>query len=129
MCNKVFIFIWLLITVLLPTADSAQAQQVKIPRLGFLIASSAPVQKPRLEAFRQGLQALGYVEGKNIAIDYRYAEGKPERLTALAAELLQLNVDIIVAAGGSPPAQAAKNATKTTPIVMTNPADAIGDGL
>ena len=129
MCNKVFIFIWLLITVLLPTADSAQAQQAKIPRLGFLIASSAPVQKPRLEAFRQGLQALGYVEGKNILIDYRYAEGKPERLPVLAAELLQLNVDIIVAAGGSPPAQAAKNATKTIPIVMTNPADAVGDGL
>ena len=129
MCNKVFIFIWLLITVLLPTADGAQAQQAKIPRLGFLIASSAPVQKPRLEAFRQGLQVLGYVEGKNILIDYRYAEGKPDRLPALAAELLQLNVDIIVAAGGSPPVQAAKNATKTIPIVMTNPADAVGDGL
>ena len=67
---------------------------------------------------------------KNILIDYRYAEGKPERLNALAAELLQLNVDIIVAAGGSPPAQAAKdNATKTIPIVMTNPAHAVGDGL
>ena len=110
-------------------ATLAQAQQAKISRLGFLIASSAPVQKPRLEAFRQGLQALGYVEGKNILIDYRYAEGKPERLPSLAAELLQLNVDIIVAAGGSPPAQAARNATKTIPIVMTNPADAVGDGL
>ena len=119
----------LLAIIVLIIAESAPAQQAKIPRLGFLIASSAPVQKPRLEAFRQGLQALGYVEGKNIVIDYRYAEGKPERLPALAAELLQLNVDIIIAAGGSPPAQAAKNATKTTPIVMTNPADAVGDGL
>ena len=108
MCNKVFIFIWLLMTLLLPTADSAHAQQAKIPPLGFLIASSAPVQKPHLEAFRQGLQALGYVEDKSILIDYRYAEGKPERLPALTAELLQLHVDIIVAAGGSPAAQAAK---------------------
>jgi putative ABC transport system substrate-binding protein len=107
----------------------AQAQQAKIPRLGFIIASSAPVQKPRLEAFREGLRELGYVEGKNISIDYRYAEGKPERLPALTAELLQLHVDIIVAAGGSPPAQAAKNASKTIPIVMTNPADGVGDGL
>jgi len=108
---------------------TAQAQPTKIPKLGFLIASSAPVQKPRLEAFREGLHALGYVEGKNILIDYRYAEGKPERLAALANELLQLKVDIIVAAGGSPPVQAAKSATRTLPIVMTNPADAVGDGL
>jgi ABC-type uncharacterized transport system substrate-binding protein len=98
----------------------AQAQQAKIPRLGFLIASSAPVQKPRLQAFRESLRELGYVEGKNISIEYRYAEGKPERLPVLAAELQQLHVDIIVAAGGSPPAQAAKNATKTIPIVMTS---------
>lgn len=110
-------------------AAVAQAQPAKTPRLGFLIASSAPVQKSRLEAFRQGLRALGYIEGKNISLDYRYAEGKPERLPALAAELLQLNVDIIVAAGGSPPAQAAKNATQKVPIIMTNPADAVGDGL
>ena len=73
------------------------------------------MQKPRIEAFRQGLRALGYVEGKNILIDYRYAEGKPERLPALTAELLQLNVDIIVAAGGSPPAQAAKNVSRRFP--------------
>ena len=92
-----------LVLVLSLKIPVAEAQQPKIPRLGFLIASSAPVQKPRLEAFRQGLRALGYVEGKNISIDYRYADGKPERLPALAAELLQLNVDVIIAAGGSPP--------------------------
>ena len=107
----------------------AQAQQPKIPQLGFLIASSAKVQESRLEAFRQGLRALGYVEGKNIAIEYRYAEGKPDRLPDLAAELLRLKVDIILAAGGTPPALAAKNATRTIPIVMTNVADAVGDGL
>ena len=105
----------LLVTFVLIIAESAQAQQVKIPRLGFLIASSAPVQKPRLEAFRQGLQALGYIESKNISIDYRYAEGKPERLPVRAAELLQHNVDIIVAAGGSPPAQAAKRLLRRSP--------------
>ena len=121
--------IWLLATFLLTTGRFADAQQAKIPRLGFLIASSAPVQQPRLEAFRQGLRALGYIDGKNIFIEYRYADGKPERLPELAAELLQLKVDIILATGGSPPAQAAKNATQTIPIIMTNAGDAVGDGL
>jgi putative ABC transport system substrate-binding protein len=121
--------LWLLAIFLLTTASFAVAQQTKIPRLGFLIASSAPVQEPRLEAFRQGLRALGYIVGKNIFIEYRYADGKPERLPALAAELLQLKVDIILATGGSPPVQAAKNATQSIPIIMTNAADAIGDGL
>ena len=94
----------LLTIIVFMIVESPHAQQSKIPRLGFLIASSAPVQEPRLEAFRQGLRALGYVEGKNILIDYRYADGKPERLPALAAELIQLNMDIIIATGGSPPA-------------------------
>ena len=132
MCRKIILFVlnWLLFSVLLTTGRGALAQQpTKIPHLGFLVASSAAVQKLRIEAFRQGLRALGYVESKNIVIDYRYAEGKPDRLPALATELLQLNVDLIVAAGGSPPAQAAKNATKSIPIVMTNVADAVGDGL
>jgi putative ABC transport system substrate-binding protein len=108
---------------------SAGAQQTKIPRIGLLVASTAAVQKPRLEAFRQGLSELGMIEGKNIYLEYRYADGKPERLPELAAELLRLQIDVILAVGGTPPAQAAKNATKSTPIVMANVADAVGDGL
>jgi putative ABC transport system substrate-binding protein len=117
-------------TLLLALSVPIEAQQAKkVPRVGFLIASSAAVQESRLAAFRDGLRELGYVEGKNILIEYRYAEGKPDRLPDLAAELLRLKVDIILAAGGTPPALAAKNATRTIPIVMTNVADAVGDGL
>ncbi|HYA29341.1 MAG TPA: ABC transporter substrate-binding protein, partial [Acidobacteriota bacterium] len=108
---------------------AAGAQQTKTPRIGVLVASTAAVQKPRLEAFRQGLNELGLVEGKNIYLEHRYADGKPERLPELAAELLRIPVDVIFAVGGTPPAQAAKNATKSIPIVMANVADAVGDGL
>ena len=77
-----------------------QAQQpAGIPRIGFLIASSAAVYLPRVEAFRQRLRELGYVEGKNLVIEYRYAEGKRERLPDLAAELVRLKVDVIVTTG------------------------------
>ncbi len=117
-------------SMLFALSYSASAQQPKkVPRIGFLIASSAKVQESRLEGFRQGLRALGYIEGKNIFVEYRYAEGKPDRLPELATDLIHLKVDIILAAGGSPPALAAKNATRTIPIVMTNVADAVGDGL
>ena len=79
---------------------SADAQQPKkVPRIGFLSASSPSVVATRIEAFRQGLRELGYVEGKNIVIEYRYAEGKLDRLPALAAELVRLKVDVIVTAG------------------------------
>jgi putative ABC transport system substrate-binding protein len=98
-------------------------------RVGVLVASTAAVQKTRLEAFRSGLADVGLMEGKNIALEYRYADGKPERLPDLAAELIRLPVDIIVAVGGTPPAQAAKKATQTIPIVIVNVADAVGDGL
>jgi len=101
----------------------------KTPRIGILVASTAAVQKTRLEAFRLGLSGVGFVEGKNILLEYRYADGKPERLPELAAELTRLPVDIIVAVGGTPPAQAAKKATQTIPIVIVNVADAVGDGL
>jgi putative ABC transport system substrate-binding protein len=107
---------------------AAQAQQPgKIPRLGYLMALS-PDQSPDIKAFRQGLTALGYVEGKNIVIEYRYAEGKLDRLPDLAAELVALKVDIIVAL--SPPsARAAKNATTTIPIVMRSTDDPVTTGL
>jgi putative ABC transport system substrate-binding protein len=98
---------------------SAHAQQwKKIPKIGFLSAPSRSAQSARHEAFSQGLRELGYVEGKNIVIEWRYAEGKLERLPDLAAELVGLKVDVIVA-GGTPAARAAKEATTTIPIVMS----------
>jgi putative ABC transport system substrate-binding protein len=107
----------------------ADAQQPnKVPRIGFLIASSPSPASARIEAFRQGLRELGYVEGKNIVIEYRYAEGKPDRLPALAAELVRLKIDIIVT-GGSSPTRAAKEATVTIPIVMSQDIDPVGNGF
>ena len=88
---------WLLTTMLLLTAPFAQAQQpARILRIGILFASSASVLSARVEAFRQRLRELGYVEGKNIVIEYRYADGKLERLPDLAAELVGLRVNVIV---------------------------------
>ena len=105
-----------------------EAQQLpKIPRLGYLMALS-PDQSLDLKAFRQGLAALGYMEGKNIAIEYRAAEGNVNRLPDLAAELVALKVDIIVALN-PPSAWAAKNATKTIPIVMRSTDDPVTTGL
>ena len=108
---------------------SAEAQQpTKIPRIGYLAAASPSAVSARIEAFRQGLRELGYVEGKNIVIEWRSAEGKLDRLPALAAELVRLKVDIIVTAG--PPAtRAAKEATSTIPIVMTQDSDPVGSGF
>ncbi len=108
----------------------AEAQQAKkVPRIGFLSAPASSTISARIEAFRQGLRELGYVEGQNIVIEYRYAEGKFERLPDLAAELVRLKVDVIVAAGGIQAIRAAKNATNTTPIVMTAAIDPVGDAL
>jgi putative ABC transport system substrate-binding protein len=106
-----------------------EAQQpTKIPRIGYLIATSPSVIAARIEAFRQGLHELGYVEGKNIVIDYRYAEGKLDRLPALAAELVRLKVDVIVTAGPTD-TKTAKEATRTIPIVMTWDYDPVGSGF
>ena len=97
---------------------SVDAQQpTKVPRIGCLSGPSLSSQLPRTEGFRQGLRELGYVDGKNIVIEWRYAEGKLDRLPALAAELVRLKVDVIVTAGGSA-TRAAKEATSTIPIVM-----------
>ena len=96
----------------------AEAQQpTKIPRIGFLTAGSPSSIAGRIEAFRQGLRELGYIEDKNIVIEWRYAQGKPDRLPALVAELVHLKVHIIVSAG-SAVTRPAKDATKTIPIVM-----------
>ena len=97
----------------------ARAQQPKkVPRIGYLSSADAASDSARAEAIRLALRERGYIEGQNIATEYRYAEGKRDRLPELAAELVRLKVDIIVVAGGTAPIRAAKNATKTIPIVM-----------
>ena len=106
--------------MLFALCSSAAAQQPKkIPRLGYLSNGDPATESTRAEAFRRALRDLGYVEGQNIAIEYRYAEGKRDRFPELAAELVRLKVDIIVVTGGDRVIRAAKNATKTIPIVMT----------
>jgi putative ABC transport system substrate-binding protein len=111
-----------------PLASFAQ-QPAKIARIGFLSpASAAGDWGIRLQAFRDGLRELGYVEGKNLQLEVRWGEGKLERLPTLAAELVQLKVDVIVAAT-SPSVVAASQATRTIPIVMPVSSDPVGDGL
>ena len=110
----------LITVVLLAVAVTAEAQQPKkVPRIGYLSPVDPASDSARAEAIRLALRELGYIEGQNIAIEYRYAEGRPEREPELAAELVRLKVDIIVAAAGDVTIRAAKNATKTIPIVMT----------
>jgi putative ABC transport system substrate-binding protein len=107
----------------------AEAQQpTKIPRIGYLAGAYPYANAARTDAFRQGLRELGYVEGKNIVIERRYADEKLDRLPALAAELVSLKVDVIVTAGPIP-TRAAKEATTTIPIVMTNEGDPVGTGF
>jgi putative ABC transport system substrate-binding protein len=115
--------------MLLAAPLAAEAQQAaKIPRIGYVGLNSGA--NPHLrEAFRRGLRDLGYVEGRNVVIEYRDAEGKPGRLSALAAELVALRVDVIVTGGGTPTALAAKQATKTIPIVFASAPDPVTDGL
>jgi putative ABC transport system substrate-binding protein len=108
---------------------AAEAQQPgKISRIGFLITSSPSAIAPRMEAFRQGLRELGYAEGKNIVIERRHAEGKFDRLPALAAELVSLKVDVIVTSGPTA-TRPAKSATSTIPSVMTFDDDPVGSGF
>ncbi len=111
-----------------PLASFAQQQPAKVFRIGFLGAASASGYASRVEALRAGLRDLGYVEGKNIVIEYRWAEGKYELLPGLAAELVQLKVDVIVASP-TPSIQAAQQATTTIPIVMVASADPVGAGF
>jgi putative tryptophan/tyrosine transport system substrate-binding protein len=115
--------------LLLSLSVAIEAQQPdKIPRVGYLASPSLSSMSARTEAFRQGLRELGYVEGKNIVMEYRYAEGKLDRLPAHAAELVHLKVDIIVTSAAAP-TRAAKEATVTIPIVMTNENDPVGNGF
>ena len=114
--------------MLLALSLPAGAQQpVKVPRIGVLTRAS-PGPSANLEAFRQGLRELGYVEGKNIVVEYRYAEGKSDRLPELVSELLHLKVNVIVVSGTGP-TSAAKRATSTIPIVMAQSSDPVGSGV
>ena len=114
--------------MLLALSLPAGAQQpVKVPRIGVLTGAS-PGPSANLEAFRQGLRELGYVEGKNIVVEYRYAEGKSDRLPELVSELLHLKVNVIVVSGTGP-TSAAKRATSTIPIVMAQSSDPVGSGV
>jgi ABC-type uncharacterized transport system substrate-binding protein len=114
--------------LLLASPVVAHAQPVgKLPRVGYLFYGS-PGPSPEIEAFRQGLRELGYIEGHSIAVEYRFASGQVERYPELAAELVRLKVDVIVASA-TPPALAAKQATRSIPIVFVLVADAVGAGL
>jgi putative tryptophan/tyrosine transport system substrate-binding protein len=118
-----------LCAMLFALCSSAHAQQpTKIPRIGFLIGGSASSAAARTDAFRQGLSELGYVEGKNIVIEWRHGEGKLDHLPTLVAELMRFKVDIIVTTGGTP-TRAAKEATSTVPIVMAQDSDPVGSGF
>ena len=119
----------LLAIFVLATAPCAQAQQAtRIPVIGRLGASSPSAEAARAEALRQGLHELGYIEGKNIVIEWRHAEGELDRLPALAADLVRLKVDIIITGGGNA-TEAAKKATSTIPIVMAQSGDPVADGF
>ncbi len=112
----------LFVAVLLAFSVIAEAQQPKkVPRIGYLSPSDPARESTRAEGIRLALRELGHIEGQNIATEYRYTEGKIDRYSELAAELVRLKVDIIVTAGGDAVIQAAKNATKTIPIVMVGP--------
>jgi ABC-type uncharacterized transport system substrate-binding protein len=115
---------------LAPLGPAAAQPREKVPRVGYLTAGSHSDQgrQRRFEAFRQGLRDLGYVEGQNIAIESRWAEGKSDRYPTLAADLVRLEMDVIVTVGGAA-SKAAQQATKTIPIVMSLVNDPLGSGL
>jgi putative tryptophan/tyrosine transport system substrate-binding protein len=121
-----FLF-WLLTTVLL-TSASAQAQPKKLWRVGYLSYGSVEIDKSLLAALQQGLRELGYLDGKTIVIEQRYAAGQSDKLDELAVELVRANVDVIVVAG-DPAAHAAKKATSAVPIVIVTSPDPVGTGL
>ena len=119
-------FVW---TTLAASPFAARAQRQTIPFIGFLNSGSPNERAHLVEAFRQGLKEGGYVDGKNLAIEYRWAEGRPDLLPKLAAELVERKIAVIVATGGLASAIAAKSATKTIPIVFSGGEDPIKLGL
>jgi len=124
--NIIFLALSALLFALCLPAEAQQPKQ--IPRIGFLSLNSVSSTATYANAFRQGLHDLGYVEARNIVIEWRYADGKSDRLAGLMAELIHLKVDVIVTAATAP-AQAAKQATSTVPIVIANHNDSVGAGL
>ena len=129
MLMRSLVLFWLLITVLLITAPPARTQQAsKIPRIGFQLDSPAAALATRIEGFRQGLRELGYIEGKNIIIEWRSAEGKPERRSEITAELVRLKVDVIVS-GGPTITRIIKETPSTIPVVMGQDTDPVGNGF
>jgi putative ABC transport system substrate-binding protein len=119
-----------LFALLFALSGLAEAQQPeKVHRIGYLSPVSSSRDSTRRDGFLQGLRQHGYIQGQNLVIEYRFADGDLDRQDALAAELVRLNVDLMLAGGGTPTARAAKNATHTIPIVMTNAADPVADGL
>jgi putative tryptophan/tyrosine transport system substrate-binding protein len=127
--NRKLVWLFAIIVALTVCGPRTEAQQPrKISRIGYLAANFPSTNIARIQAFRQGLRDLGYVEGKSIVIEWRYAEGKPDRLPALAAELVRLKVDVIVTAGPGQ-TRTAKKATSTIPIVMAQDSDPVGSGF
>ena len=117
------------IAALLAVPLAAEAQPAgRVYRIGVLVLAPLSARPQQWEAFRQGLREHGYVQGQNVLVEYRSADGKPERLAELAAELIQANMDVIVGSG-TPPVQALQKATRTTPIVMANVGDPVGAGI
>jgi putative ABC transport system substrate-binding protein len=119
-----------LCSLLLAPCSAVEAQQPgKVPRIGYVSGSGdAKTPGPLVEGFRQGLRDLGYIEGKNILVEYRYAEGKLDRVAGRVTELVQLKVDVLVS-GNFAAARAAKQATKTIPIVIVTAQDPVAAGL
>jgi putative ABC transport system substrate-binding protein len=126
MARKTIIVVWLAGLALALVSLAEAQQQAKVAKIGYLSFRSGP--GPGTEVFRRELRALGYVEGKNIAFEYRSAEGKFERFPALVDELVRLKVDVLLTPG-TPAALAAKTATRTIPIVFTAVADPVSTGL
>ena len=127
MRRREFILLFTVAGASLPLA--ARAQQARTPVIGFLSSASPDKYTIRLDAFRQGLKEVGYVEGQNVTVEYRWAEGQNQQLATLGAELVQRQVNVLVAAGGTPSALAAKAATATIPIVFQVGTDPVAIGL
>jgi putative ABC transport system substrate-binding protein len=128
MARKTVIVVWLVALALAPFRLAEAQQAKKVQRIGYLTSNTSSAELPRFDAFRQGLRELGHVEGQNIAIEYRYAEGRFDRLPGFAAELVGLKVDVLVGVTTNA-VQAAKNATRTIPIIFIGVSDPVAAEL